>query len=81
MRKLRVRHEALPGVGERFEFPTASGMTVIVVTQRSGRRDVALRAGGEDGPLLSVALTRNESLALATLLMGTHIELSVAPRA
>jgi K+/H+ antiporter YhaU regulatory subunit KhtT len=81
MRKLRVRHEPLPGVGERFEFPTASGITVIVVTQRSGRRDIALRAPGEDDPLLSVPLTRNESLALATLLMGTHIELSVAPKA
>ena len=81
MRKLRVRHEPLPGVGERFEFTAASGTTVIVVTHRSGRRDIALRAPGEDDPQLSVPLTRNESLALATFLMGTHIELSVAPKA
>jgi TrkA domain protein len=81
MRKLRVRHEALPGVGERFEFTAASGTTVIVVTHRSGRRDIALRAPGDDDPLVSLPLTRNESLALATLLMGTQIELSVTHKA
>jgi K+/H+ antiporter YhaU regulatory subunit KhtT len=78
MRKLKVRHELLPGVGERFEFKASSGLTVIVVSHRSGRRDVSLRVPGEDESLATVGLTRTESVALATLLTGAQIEFLVS---
>ena len=38
MSKFNVRHEALPKVGDLFEFSAATGPTVTVVTHRSGRR-------------------------------------------
>jgi K+/H+ antiporter YhaU regulatory subunit KhtT len=81
MRKLKVRHEALPGVGDLFEIASACGLTVTVVAHRSGRRDLAVGKPGDDEPLVTVALTRTESTALATLLTGAHIELTTTPRA
>lgn len=75
MRKLKVGHEPLPGIGEVFELVAASGLAVRVVSQRSGRRDLALAAPDADEPIATVALTRAEATALATLLLGAHIEL------
>ena len=80
MRKLKVGHEALPGIGDVFEIASASGLTVTVVAHRSGRRDVAVGTSGDDKPLVSVALTRTEAIALATLLTGVHVELVTTPR-
>lgn len=81
MRKLKVRHEPLPGIGELFRFTTASGAVMSVVSHRSGRRDVSVAVPGADDTLATVPLTRSESLALATLLTGSHIQLVVAPQA
>ena len=78
MRKLRVQHELLPGIDERFEFKAASGIIVVVVSQRSGRRDIGRRAPGDDDPLATVGLTQNEALAPATLLTGAQVELLIA---
>lgn len=75
MRKLKVRYEPLPGVGELFELIAASGLAVRVVSQRSGRRDLALGAPDADEPTVTVALTKAEATALAALLVGAHIEL------
>ncbi len=75
MRKLRVRRQLLSGVGELFELETSSGLTVVVVAHRSGRRQIALRAGDAERPAASTTLTRTEALAIAALLSGTHIEL------
>jgi K+/H+ antiporter YhaU regulatory subunit KhtT len=80
MRKLKVRHDPLPGVGEAFELDAGSGLKVTVVAHRSGRRDVAIGRHGRDEPTATVALTRKEALALAALLSGTHIEITTAPR-
>ena len=80
MRKLQVGHEALPGIGDVFEIPSASGLTITVVAHRAGRRDLAVGKRGEDEPLVSVALTRTEATALATLLTGVHVELVTTPR-
>ena len=80
MRKLKVRHQPLPGIGERFELDTASGLTLTVVTHRSGRRDVAIGTRSEEQPVVTAGLTRAEALAIATLLSGAHIELVTAPR-
>jgi K+/H+ antiporter YhaU regulatory subunit KhtT len=76
MRTLKVRHQTLPHVGELFELITASGVVVTIVTHRaSGRRDLVIRRQDEDEPLSTTGLTRNESAAIAALLVGAHIEL------
>ena len=61
MRKLRVRHEPLPGIGELFEIVAASGLSVRVASYRSGRRDVAIGSPDADEPEVTVALTRAEA--------------------
>jgi K+/H+ antiporter YhaU regulatory subunit KhtT len=75
MRKVKVHHERLAGVGERFQLTTASGLNVTVVCHRSGRRDLAMGAPGADAPIVIAALSRTEAAAVAALLTGTHIEL------
>jgi K+/H+ antiporter YhaU regulatory subunit KhtT len=76
MRKLKVRHQPLPHVGELFELITASGDVVTIVTHRStGRRELVVRRPGADEPLSNTGLTRTESAAIAALLVGAHIEL------
>ncbi len=81
MRTLQVRHQRLPGIGELFELDTASGLTLTVVTHRSGRRDIASGTRDEARPAVTAGLTRAEALAIATLLSGAHIELSTPPSA
>ena len=81
MRKLKVRHQVLPGIGELFELDTASGLTLTVVTHRSGRRDIAIETRDEEQPMATAGLTRAEALAVATLLSGAHIELATTSKA
>jgi K+/H+ antiporter YhaU regulatory subunit KhtT len=80
MRKLKVRHERLPSIGERFDLDTSSGLTITVISHRSGRQDVAITYRGSDEPLVTVALTKSEARAVAMLLAGAHIELTTTPR-
>jgi TrkA domain protein len=75
MRKVKVRHRPLPGIGELFKLDTACGLTVTVVSHRSGRREIVVGEREADEPLVTAALTRNEAAAVATLLTGAHIEL------
>ena len=75
MRRLKIRHDPLPGVGELFELVSGSGLAVTVVSQRSGRRHVSIGLPDADEPSASVDLTRAEATALAALLVGAHIEL------
>lgn len=75
MRKLRVRHERLPGIGDLFEIPTGSGLSIRVATHRSGRRNLLVGSSDADQPEFSVPLTRAEATGLAALLVGAHIEL------
>ena len=77
MRTLRVR-QRLPGIGERFEPDTASGLTLTVVTHRSGRRDVAIGRRDEEQPVVTAGLTGAQALAIATV-SGVHIELATTP--
>ena len=80
MRKLKVRHERLPKIGELFEVVADAGRVVTVVSHRSGRRELAIGAPASDEPLATVSLTRVEATALAALLVGAHIELVTDPR-
>jgi hypothetical protein len=75
MRKLKVRYERLPFIGERFELLAASGLSVRVVSHRSGRRDLSIGSPDVATPDVTVALTSPEATALAALLIGAHIEL------
>jgi K+/H+ antiporter YhaU regulatory subunit KhtT len=76
MRKLKVRHRPLPGIGDRFELDTADGLTVTVVSHRSGRRDIAIGEPGRDEPLAITRVTRSQAAAVALLLTGAHVELT-----
>jgi K+/H+ antiporter YhaU regulatory subunit KhtT len=75
MRKLKIRHQPLPHVGELFELVTASGYVVTIVSRRSGPRELVVRRSGEEQQLSTTELTRTESAAIAALLVGAHIEL------
>lgn len=75
MRKLKVRHAPLPGIGDVFELVATSGLAVQVVSQRSGRRELAIGSPGADQPTITVSLTRAEATAIASLLLGAHIDL------
>ena len=79
MRKLKVQHQPLPGVGDRFDLVTASGLTLTVVSHRSGRRDIAIGEPGADAPVAIAGLTRIEAAAVAVLLTGAHVEITTTP--
>lgn len=79
MRKLKIRHERLPRIGELFELVSSSGGVVTVVSQRSGRRDLLIGAQVAHEPIATVSLTRAEATAVAALLVGAHIELITDP--
>ena len=76
MRKMKVRHQPLPLVGDLFELGTSSGRTITVISLRSGRRDIAIGHPDAEEPLATVGLSRTEATAVAALLTGTHIELT-----
>ncbi|MGH9043102.1 MAG: cation:proton antiporter regulatory subunit [Acidimicrobiia bacterium] len=74
-----IRQTSLPGVGLRHDFTTRSGQRVGVVSHRTGRRDVLLYAAADpDAAAASVALTAEESSALAEVLGGTQLTTSLA---
>jgi K+/H+ antiporter YhaU regulatory subunit KhtT len=79
MRKLKVRHDRLPGIGEVSAFDVASALTVTVAAHRSGRREVAIRPRDRDEVDATLSVTRTEALALAAVLSGTYIELTITP--
>lgn len=74
-----IRQTPLPGVGLRHEITTRSGQRVGVVSHRTGRRDLLLYAANDpDAAAASVALTADESAALAEILGGTQLTASLA---
>ncbi|MGH8999567.1 MAG: cation:proton antiporter regulatory subunit [Acidimicrobiia bacterium] len=69
-----IEETALPGVGLRHEFTTRAGEHIGVVSHRTGRRDLLLYAAGDpDTCRAAIALTNDESSALAELLGGTRV--------
>ena len=74
-----IRQTPLPGVGLRHELTTRSGQQVCVVSHRTGRRDLVLFAASDpDAAGASVALSADESAALAELLGGTQLTANLA---
>jgi K+/H+ antiporter YhaU regulatory subunit KhtT len=80
MRKLTVRHERLPRIGERFELDTVSGVTVTIVSHRSGRHDLIITRPDGEEPSATATLTGREARAVAMLLAGAYVELTTTPR-
>lgn len=67
--RVRVEQTALPGIGVRHDLVTTSGRRVGVVTHRNGQRDLVLYDDDDpDACIASIALTDDESEALADLL-------------
>jgi K+/H+ antiporter YhaU regulatory subunit KhtT len=76
MEQITVRHQPLPGVGDRFQLLAGSGWTVTVVCHGAGQRDLALVKTAGDQPIVTARLTGAEAKALAMLLAGVHITLT-----
>jgi K+/H+ antiporter YhaU regulatory subunit KhtT len=75
MYKVTVRHQRLPGIGDRFDLDTASGVTVTVVSRLRGARDVIMQTPYGDEPIAAAVLTEGEAAGLAALLVGVQVEL------
>jgi TrkA domain protein len=69
-----VEETALPGVGLRYEFTTAAGRRIAVVSRRTGQQELVLYA--EDDPDRAgvvVSLTATEADTLAEILGAPRI--------
>jgi K+/H+ antiporter YhaU regulatory subunit KhtT len=74
MHSVKVREQALPGIGVLVEMTTADGPIVSVVCHRTRRRDVSIRGRHDDTAIASVHLSEDEALALASVLAGLIVE-------
>ncbi|MGH8868834.1 MAG: cation:proton antiporter regulatory subunit [Actinomycetes bacterium] len=64
-----VQQTALPGIGQRYDFITASGYRIGIVVHRTGRQDLFLYGKGDpDACRDIVPLTSDEADALAEIL-------------
>ena len=61
--EVRIREQALPGIGHRFELDMADGRSLVVVARRDGSRDVAVRSGDDDATEGRVRLARQQAVA------------------
>jgi TrkA domain protein len=69
-----VRQFRLPGVGIRYEFETADGKRVCVVSHRSGRREVLFPEPKDPDAFRSMLdLDEDDSRTLAELLGGFRL--------
>ena len=69
---VRIREQALPGVGRRFDLDIKDGLSLVVVAERDGSRNVAVFEDGGDEPLYSVRLGREHAVAVGSLLLGAR---------
>lgn len=73
-----IEEVLLPGVGVRHEFTTAGGERLAVLTQRNGRREIAVHDRLDpDRSRAVVHLDEDDSRALAELLGATQLAESV----
>ena len=70
--EVRIREQALPGIGHRFELDLADGRSLVVVARRDGSRDVAVREGDDDATRGTVRLAREQAVAVGSLLLGAR---------
>jgi hypothetical protein len=67
-------HRRLPHIGDLYELDKA-GPIVTVVAHRSGRSDLGVQSGDAEERYVQLSLTRREALAVASPLIGNHVEL------
>jgi TrkA domain protein len=67
-----VRSQRLPGVGWRYDLDLIGGSRLVVVVEDGGRRHLMVMRPGDTDPLVSVALTGEQSLAVAALVSGAR---------
>jgi TrkA domain protein len=70
--EVRIREQALPGIGHRFELDMANGRSLVVVARRDGSRDIAVREGDDDATRGTVRLARQQAVAVGSLLLGAR---------
>lgn len=69
-----IRETPLPGVGARFDFDSAGGRRIGVITRRSGRRELIVYDRRDpDAVAATVELSPDESRTLAELLGGATV--------
>jgi TrkA domain protein len=67
-----VKETPLPGVGVRHEFSTAGGERVVVLSHRTGRREIAVYEGADpDASTTVLHLSQDDARTLAELLGGS----------
>lgn len=74
-----IEETLLPGVGVRYEFTTAGGERLAVLTHRSGRRELAIYDRRDPDACTTVLhLTPDDTRSLAELLGGSQISETVS---
>ncbi len=67
---IRIPEQRLAGVGHRYELPLDGDRSLIVIVQRRGGRQIVVGRPGADEPVVAVALTHDQAMAVAALLTG-----------
>jgi hypothetical protein len=70
-----VRQQTLPGVDAMCTLDVYAGVTVTVVSHRSGRGDVTIGAGSAGEADVTAALTEVEATALAALVTRGAVDI------
>jgi K+/H+ antiporter YhaU regulatory subunit KhtT len=78
---LRIREQALPGIGHRYELPVDAERTLVVVVQRDGGRQVGVRHGEADEVTVLLDLDHDQAMAVAALLTGARFSIESEPGA
>jgi K+:H+ antiporter subunit KhtT len=69
-----VEETALPGVGLRYDFTTAAGQRIAVVSRRTGQQELVLYAEDDpDSARVTVPLSATEADTLAEILGAPRI--------
>lgn len=70
--EVRIREQALPGVGHRFELVMPDGRVLVIVARRDGSREVAVLDEGSDASQGTVRLGRDQAVAVGSILLGAR---------
>ena len=72
---LRIREQALPGIGHRYELPSDAGRTLVVVVHRNGDRQIGVPHGEADEATVLLDLDHDQAMAVAALLTGARFSI------
>jgi hypothetical protein len=77
MYNVTVRHQRLPGIADRCDLHTASGVMVTLVSLLPAAREVVMETPYRDEPIAAAVVTEQGAAGLAPLLVGVRIDLVV----